>query len=850
MADIPIPDEEARRIAEEVNRAARAAASEERKKAEALAEKRARLEEAKLGLSQLGQGAVQFSRALTDSNAGMGKYGQAIESSTDGIGNLLGTLGLFGSALGLVVKIFGTLVNQVLEQNDKIIAGYDKLADMGGAAAFNTQGLLDLADQMKYPVKNGQFEKLIEVVTEFGSNVTGLGASAGEGIINFMKIIEVEPQVRGEFNRLGITQQKLSQLQASYLATEIKIGKGRKRTTDELRADSLRYVTNLVELSALTGEKIDSIKKAREDDLKDVGYNIALQEIASKENGIAVKERIEKGVSLAGEVDATSRKAIRELIATNYQTIGPAAQALSNRFSAAGMDFVATIKDYNENRIDEDELRRRMQVAIKAVNTEYNFNMKTGAEEMARLTGVTAESQAFLSKDLRKGTADQVKEDVNNAKSREDALKQGQTKMQDASTALALAFDEFLKLIRGPVMVAFEGLMTAFKGLSLGILSFISKFSDYAEKLGFNIKAADKTLPYMFDTVENLAKEEKRINAEMLAIEKEHAKKGYKQPGVSDLSKIKNPAVLYDEFKYRNLEIEKEGVSAQLKKLLNTDNYKKELENRERQLNEQQIKGTSAEQAKEEKDKARQQPTAKPAEPKISVTGTPSNDEIKITVESGKETPQDSKPAQKFMRGGIAQNPNEAKNVLSSIKGNASIPLPSGIKVPADVSLSEDFLQKLNLGNKSQDKEIFNLLEESFSNFKIDNASSNFSLGVENALKKSKKIDNFSETTDVSLLLQNAMKDMKIDSLPADFSFGSNDILKDSGKFDNIMTGYTDTLKTNLDNIFKIPDVQTTQKDSNTNEILSVLVNKMDILATKMKENADVQYDALLRSKR
>ncbi len=808
MADIPIPDEEARRIADEANRAARAAAIEQRRLAEAAAASAAAAQEAKFALGQAGQGLIQFSRSLVDSNAGMGKYGQAIKNTTDGLGDVAIAMGgPLGIAIGLFVKVLGSLTNSVLQANDTIISGYDKLADMGAAAEFNTQELMDLADAHKFPVTGGYFKKLVEVVTEFGSNVTGLGSTAGEGITKFVEILDVGQDVRNEFNKLGVTNQKLAQLQAGYLANEIKMGNARKKTNDELQKDSLKYVTNLVELSALTGESIDNIKKKQEEDLKDIGYNLALQERAGKENGELIKSRIQRGVELAGQVDETSRKAVMEVISKG-SAIGPQAAALEQRFGQAGLSFVGSVQDLEAGRITEDEFRKRLQDSIVATNKKVGKQMQLGGSEVQNNFGYTAKTLEYLSKVLGEKTTETVEGQVKDAKTRKDDIKDTQNAIQDATRTLSRAFDEFLKLIQGPVNAAFRGIMYAFKALSQGLLKFLTRFKQF---FGFDEKSIDPKLPYMFDTLEDLLEEQKRVNAEVLKIEKYNAEKGYK-PGEVDLRRLVDPKAWLQDPKLWDYYKSQQGINAQIKQLLGTDAYKKQLDEREKLVDREKVKGDAKEQAKQEKANAKEQSSQAPStEPAVSVRRFEDiNQPTTVNINNEQEGQKNrEEPKQKFMRGGIAQDPNAAKNVLSGINGNAMIPLPSGISIPADVSLSEDFIQKLNLGKD----------------------------------KKDSGMDAFS-------VLQETIKSLKVDTLPADFSMSASDILKDSEKFDSIMSGYTDTLKTNLDSTFQFPETTDRKSTNSTNEILSILVDKMDLLANKMKENADMQYDTLMRSRR
>jgi hypothetical protein len=809
MADIP---DDLRDTSEDASRAAREAANALRRAVEAEAEKRERIERAKAGVEQLAGSAISFSRTLTENSGSMGKYGSAIDQAASGVGDLVSLLGPFGIVAGLLIKVVGKLVGQVLKTDDTLIQGYDKLAEMGGATAFSTDGLRDLALEMKWTVSDGAFTQLVDVVAEFGNNVTGLGTTAGVGIKNFMKIVEMEPVVREEFTRLGIGQKKVAQLQASYLANEIKLGGRRYKDNETLRKESLSYIRNLVELSALTGENIDEIKKRQENDLKDIGYNLALQERMQQKNGQQLKLNIQRGVELAGQVDEGSRKAVMEVVAKG-SAVGPAAAALQQRFSMAGLDFVETVQSFEKGMIKEDEFRRRFQQANKATFEKLGKGFQLDAQGLSNVYAISAKTMEFQSKTIGENTSQQVKDDVKNVKDRKDEIKDGQVAIQDATTQLTRAFDEFIKLISGPVHAAFKGLIYSLQALTKGITKFVN-FIGLAKNFGDKSKV-DPTMPFAFDSIEELLDQQIESNKEMIRIEKL-----FKEKGTSPKSKfedpnsvkalLKNPSLVKERYNYLEAEETYRGTTQQLEKLLGTEGYKKALEEREKNLREGKTKEEAANKEAAKNQQPKESATANtvgpPQTPTSTTTATVNTNEQPRTSTSAPSNGQ--QPTQKFMRGGIARNPNQANSLVSHLGGNAKIPLPNGINLPADVSLSEDLLSKLMSAQPG--------------------ASNN---------------------TDIFASLQNAMQNMKIDAVPANFEMNSKNILRDTDNMDSITGNYAETLKKSIDNTIKMPE-KSQMKSNNVNDILSVIVEKMDVLASKMNENVDNQYTTLLKSRR
>lgn len=510
-----------REILEELNRASRNLGSANAQFAQSASAAAGSAGDAVDSLRQLGSGAIQFSRALTNGQEGMSKYGAAIGDAADGLGGLAQMAGgplMF--VLGGLIKVVGAVVGAVLEQNDTIIKGYDKIADIGGAASFTTESLKQLAVDAAFTVESGMYTKFIDNMTKVGGDFLGLGATAGEGMKNFAEIATVGKTVRGQFNKLGISQDKLMQIQAQYVATQLKIGGLQNKNTAQLQSESIEYATQLVELSAATGQSVDQLAKNRDEDMKDVAYNIRLREIGATADGAAMAKRMQAGVEAAAQFGPEQRKAVRDVMAT-AQLITPEAIALGQKFSQAGLSLTKSTEDLRNNLITKDQFEMQMQAAEEATRKKMGKAMMYGGTELQKQFLTSSASMEGGAKEMREGNSDQIKIDTEAAKNRVDGAKDAQNKLIDTTIALSTAFDKFISLISGAVNQGFTALMHAFKALTKGILGFLTKFDSVFSIVGAG--GVDQTLPYMFDSLEDLVKQQKESAEQLANIEQQKA---------------------------------------------------------------------------------------------------------------------------------------------------------------------------------------------------------------------------------------------------------------------------------------------------------------------------------------
>jgi hypothetical protein len=204
---------------------------------QALAEEKKRRDELNQALSQfktqfLGASSG-FGKALLSTEGGMSKYNASLKTASTGLADLAGSFGVFGKAIGGIIKVISFAVETVTEGNEKLIKSYNDLGEIGAAASITTSDLLKFAETAGYGTRN--LEGLIKPVKSLGSGLIALGGSTGEGIKKFAQLAATTEEQRAAYRRLGFSQEEVTQLQADYIRTTTNAGLTLARSVEKQR---------------------------------------------------------------------------------------------------------------------------------------------------------------------------------------------------------------------------------------------------------------------------------------------------------------------------------------------------------------------------------------------------------------------------------------------------------------------------------------------------------------------------------------------------------------------------------------------------------------------------------------
>jgi LysM repeat protein len=210
-----------------------------------------------------------FAGALLSSEKGFSKFGGTVDAAAGAAQGLASSIPGIGVALGAIVGTVGKIVSKVvgdaLKLTDAIVNLRDETVKTAGALPTTSEGMLQLANNAKYFGENIQV--LGKITQGVGTGLASLGMTAGHGATKFMEMANVSDEVREQFGKMGISQEELTQMQATYIKQQQSSGMAlslHTKSVDQLRKESLKYAQDLNALSAITGKQADQLRAEQE----------------------------------------------------------------------------------------------------------------------------------------------------------------------------------------------------------------------------------------------------------------------------------------------------------------------------------------------------------------------------------------------------------------------------------------------------------------------------------------------------------------------------------------------------------------------------------------------------------
>jgi predicted chitinase/LysM repeat protein len=275
--------------------------------------------------------------ALLSAEKGFTKYGGTVDAAASAAQGLASSLPIVGQALGAIVGVAGQIASKVvgdaLKLTDAIVNLRDETVKTAGALPTSSEGLLKLANDAKYFGEN--IQTLGKITQGLGTGLVTLGKTAGDGAVKFMEMANVTEETRQAFGKMGISQEELTQMQATYIKQQQSSGLAylsQNKSVDQLRRESLKYAENLNALSSLTGKQADSLRAEQE-----IAAAVMQEKIAQRQDLVELKRlKDTKQFAEAAELEA-KMKSMADYRDTMSNLVGPEQTALYMNYMRTGV---------------------------------------------------------------------------------------------------------------------------------------------------------------------------------------------------------------------------------------------------------------------------------------------------------------------------------------------------------------------------------------------------------------------------------------------------------------------------------------------------------------------------------
>lgn len=368
------------------------------------------------GLKSFGSALVSAETSLTKYGSGANQLGAAALSVGRSIGGVATVLGGLLAGLGLAA-------NSILTLDQNIIDFRDGFAKQAGVLPVTATELGNLARQAGFAYS--RMPALAKAVNNLGPSLLSLGNYAGEGAVRFMRIADVGEDVRRRFSRMGLQQEDLLQYQAQYIELQRASGQSlvnRRKTDQQIQRESLAYAENLLTLSALTGEKAETIadrqraavetvqeqamiarenEQIRQLELQDTDEARAeidrIQTQRERRQALMQREAAVRGVQAGRDVGAMARTGGYGAPGTSGYAVGDTLNIINRQLQTGNVEQVS--QDLRQRQLDalgtigiageyDTELFRRF--GVTETGEELNRMINIGSPEAARAAQAAA----------------------------------------------------------------------------------------------------------------------------------------------------------------------------------------------------------------------------------------------------------------------------------------------------------------------------------------------------------------------------------------------------------------------------------------------------------------------------
>ena len=439
-------------------------------------------------IDPLADGLGMAIKGLGEMTAGVVGLGASIPLVGGGFTGLADTIrGMSKIAAEVVTKLVKFGANLVIDGIEQLWGMFEGAASAG---VLFTNGLSEMNEQrgnLSLTTK-----EYTDVVKNNRDSLTLLGGSVGEGAKRLAEVGKESKAFNQELRAMGITYAEQAENTAEFMASLNRSGQLRLMTDKEIAAASAEYQKNLAVMSSLTGKSVETMKKERDEALKNMAFQAELAKMDP-----AVRKEMEAAL---GSMPEGMKKAFQEsVIFGKVMTDTGAIVSGANTYIE---EYANSVR--NGNSSNEDAFQSfRDQIKENAPELRKNLG-DLAAAGMAELLGngnaVTKSINDFagaLYNEITRaesGTKGSVDKLLSTGEKQEESVKQilsgldSQRKMQDA----------MLQIIEKQALPAASAMFsliseTMNKGLT-DFLAFLNDPDAEAEKLEGSIEKMTKTL--------------------------------------------------------------------------------------------------------------------------------------------------------------------------------------------------------------------------------------------------------------------------------------------------------------------------------------------------------------------
>ena len=242
------------------------------------------------GLLDLTKGLGSFAAGLTNGSTSFTSLNPLIDIVANTMGSLAKAIPFVGEAIAGLTKAAAEGAKLVLELMDKNLKAFQEL---GNAGALTAEGMEGVSRQF---LESGlSLEGFKKAIKENAGDLAQWGKTVGGGADKFTKAVGMLTKSDGalaeaglELRKLGMTADDIGAASAGFLSQELKLGRARNMSEEQLAKGTAKYAQELDALQKITGLSKEELIKQQNEQLADSRFSASM-DILREENETGAK---------------------------------------------------------------------------------------------------------------------------------------------------------------------------------------------------------------------------------------------------------------------------------------------------------------------------------------------------------------------------------------------------------------------------------------------------------------------------------------------------------------------------------------------------------------------------------
>ena len=236
------------------------------------------------GLGELTKGIGNFAMGLAAGNTNFTSLNPLIDIVANSLASLAKAIPFVGEAIAGVTKAAAEGAKFVLELMDRNLKAFQEL---GNAGALVADGMAGVSRQF---LESGMsLEGFKKAIKDNSGDLAQWGKTVGAGSERFTKAVGMLTKGDGplaqaglELRKLGMTADDIGTASAGFLQQELKLGRARNMTEEQLAKGTAKYAQELDALQKVTGLSREDLIKQRNEQLADSRFSASMDVIAEE----------------------------------------------------------------------------------------------------------------------------------------------------------------------------------------------------------------------------------------------------------------------------------------------------------------------------------------------------------------------------------------------------------------------------------------------------------------------------------------------------------------------------------------------------------------------------------------